>query len=141
MVRGGLGRDKRGRDDGRVGLAASRRRLLPEIHLAPESAFQGPPGYIPVPGGTKLGSPGPFSGANCLIINDSRCQVNFTKARLDSIRPAENLSKDDCGKPTLRSGASSPLSERELSLNGCTFVRRMQALFWYALLKAPSGYR
>ena len=74
-------------------------------------------------------SPGPFSGANCLIINDGRCQVNFTKARFDSIRPVENLSKDDCGKPTLRSGASSPLSKRELSLNGCTFVRRIQALF------------
>ena len=75
MVRGGQGREaegpwrgKRGRDDGLelvwswfgVDLAASRRRLFPEIHLAPESAFQGPPGHIPVPGGTKLGSPGPF---------------------------------------------------------------------------------
>ena len=47
-------RDKRGRDDGLelvwrwfgVDLAASRRRLLPAIHLAPESAFQGPPGHI-----------------------------------------------------------------------------------------------
>ena len=81
--RGGLGRDERVG----VGLAASRRRLLPAIHLARESAFQGPPGHIPVPGGTKLCSPGPFSGANCLIINDGRCQVNFTQARFDSIRP------------------------------------------------------
>ena len=79
-------RGGQGRDEGLelvwrwfgVGLAASRRRLLPAIHLAPESAFQGPLGHIPVPGGTKLGSPGPFSGANCLIINDGRCQVNFT---------------------------------------------------------------
>ena len=54
MVRGGLGRDKRGRDDGRVGLAASRRRLLPAIHLAPESAFQGPPGHISSRGGADL---------------------------------------------------------------------------------------
>ena len=103
------------------------------VHRASRTPPDSAPGHIPVPGGTKLGSPGPFSVANCLIINDGRCQVNFTKARFDSIRPVENLSKDDCGKPTLRSGASSPLSERELTLNGCTFVRRIQALFWYAL--------
>ena len=36
-------------------------RTFREIHLAPQSAFQGPPGRITVPGGTKLGSPGPFS--------------------------------------------------------------------------------
>ena len=46
MVRGGLGRDKRGRDDGRVGLAASRRRLLPAIHLARQSPFYGTAGHI-----------------------------------------------------------------------------------------------
>ena len=36
-------------------------RTFREIHLAPQSAFQGPPGRITVPGGTKLGSPGPLS--------------------------------------------------------------------------------
>ena len=63
---------------------------FPAIHLARQSPFHGPPGHIPVPGGTKLGSPGPFSGANCLIINNDRCQVNFTKARCDSIRPGRH---------------------------------------------------
>ena len=63
---------------------------FPAIHLARQSPFHGPPEHIPVPGGTKLGSPGPFSGANCLIINNGRCQVNFTKARFDSIRPGRH---------------------------------------------------
>ena len=35
-------------------MAASRRRLLPAIHLAPESAFQGPPGHISSRGGADL---------------------------------------------------------------------------------------
>ena len=50
-----------------------------EIHLAPESSFYGPPRHIPGPGGTKLCSPAPILRANCLIINNGRCQVNFTK--------------------------------------------------------------
>ena len=52
---------------------------LREIHLAPEPPFQAPPRHIPGPGGTKLCSPAPISRANCLIINNGRCQVNFTK--------------------------------------------------------------
>ena len=52
---------------------------LREIHLAPESPFQAPPRHIPGPGGTKLCSPAPILRANCLIINNGRCQVNFTK--------------------------------------------------------------
>ena len=60
------------------------------VHRAPRTPPDSTPGHIPVPGGTKLGSPGPFSGANCLIINNGRCQVNFTKARFDSIRPGRH---------------------------------------------------
>ena len=60
--RAGLGRNARGRGAGRVGdaagwgvgLAASRRRLLPAIHLAPESAFQAPPGHISSRDGADL---------------------------------------------------------------------------------------
>ena len=52
---------------------------LREIHLAPEPPFQAPPRHIPGPGGTKLCSPAPILRANCLIINNGRCQVNFTK--------------------------------------------------------------
>ena len=52
---------------------------LREIHLAPETPFQAPPRHIPGPGGTKLCSPAPILRANCLIINNGRCQVNFTK--------------------------------------------------------------
>ena len=52
---------------------------LREIHLAPELPFQAPPRHIPGPGGTKLCSPAPILRANCLIINNGRCQVNFTK--------------------------------------------------------------
>ena len=37
-----------------VDLAASRRRLLPAIHLAPESAFQAPPGHISSRDGADL---------------------------------------------------------------------------------------
>ena len=60
------------------------------VHRALPTPPDSAPGHIPVPGGTKLGSPGPFSGANCLIINNGRCQVNFTKARFDSIRPGRH---------------------------------------------------
>ena len=52
---------------------------LHEIHLARQSSLQVPVGHIPVPGGIKLCSPGTFGVANYLIINDSSCQVNFTK--------------------------------------------------------------
>ena len=52
---------------------------LREIHLAPETPFQAPPRHIPGPGGTKLCSRAPILRANCLIINNDRCQVNFTK--------------------------------------------------------------
>ena len=34
---------------------------FPAIHLARQSPFYGPAGHITVPGGTKLGSPGPLS--------------------------------------------------------------------------------
>ena len=53
--------------------------MFREIHLAPESPFYGPPRHIAVPGGTKLCSPAPKSEVKCLIINNGRCQVNFTK--------------------------------------------------------------
>ena len=52
---------------------------LREIHLAPESPFQALPRHIPGPGGTKLCSPAPILRAKCLIINNDRRQVNFTK--------------------------------------------------------------
>ena len=52
---------------------------LREIHLAPEPPFQAPPRHIPGPGGTKLCSPAPILRAKCLIINNDRRQVNFTK--------------------------------------------------------------
>ena len=52
---------------------------LREIHLEPESPFQAPTRHIAVPGGTKLCSPAPKSEVKCLIINNGRCQVNFTK--------------------------------------------------------------
>ena len=42
------------------------------VHRASRTPPDSPPGHIPVPDGTKLGSPGPFSGANCLIINNGR---------------------------------------------------------------------
>ena len=52
---------------------------LREIHLARQSSLQVPVGHITVPGGIKLCSPGTFWVANYLIINNSSCQVNFTK--------------------------------------------------------------
>ena len=39
-----------------------------------------------MPGGIKLCSPGTFWVANYLIINDSSCQVNFTKRNTATIR-------------------------------------------------------
>ena len=45
----------------RRGFVGLRRRLLPAIHLAPESAFQGPPGHISSRGGADLC---PSSAAN-----------------------------------------------------------------------------
>ena len=59
---------------------------LHEIHLARQSSLQVPVGHIPVPGGIKLCSPGTFLVANCLIINNSPCQVNFTKPNSATIR-------------------------------------------------------
>ncbi len=62
-----------------VALLDADASCLREIHLAPELPFQAPPRHIPGPGGTKLCSPAPILRANCLIINNGRCQVNFTK--------------------------------------------------------------
>ena len=59
---------------------------LHEIHLARQSSLQVPVGHIPVPGGIKLCSPGTFWIANYLIINNSSCQVNFTKLNSATIR-------------------------------------------------------
>ena len=59
---------------------------LHEIHLAPQPSLQVPVGHIPVPGGIKLCSPGTFRVANCLIINNGSCQVNFTKPNRAAIR-------------------------------------------------------
>ena len=59
---------------------------LHEIHLARQSSLQVPVGHIPVPGGIKLCSPGTFWVANYLIINNSSCQVNFTKPNRATIR-------------------------------------------------------
>ena len=59
---------------------------LHEIHLARQSSLQVPVGHIPVPGGIKLCSPGTFWIANYLIINNSSCQVNFTKLNTVTIR-------------------------------------------------------
>ena len=59
---------------------------LHETHLAPQSSLQVPVGHIPVPGGIKLCSPGTFWVANYLIINNSSCQVNFTKPNSSTIR-------------------------------------------------------
>ena len=59
---------------------------LHETHLAPQSSLQVPVGHIPVPGGVKLCSPGTFWVANYLIINNSSCQVNFTKPNSSTIR-------------------------------------------------------
>ena len=39
-----------------------------------------------MPGGIKLCSPGTFGVANYLIINNSSCQVNFTKPNSATIR-------------------------------------------------------
>ena len=39
-----------------------------------------------MPGGIKLCSPGTFSVANYLIINNGSCQVNFTKPNRAAIR-------------------------------------------------------
>ena len=63
---------------------------LREIHLAPQSSLQVPVGHIPVPGGIKLCSPGTFLVANYLIINNSSCQVNFTKPNSATIRYANS---------------------------------------------------
>ena len=59
---------------------------LHEIHLARQSSLQVPVGHIPVPGGIKLCLPGTFWVANCLIINNGSCQVNFTKPKRATIR-------------------------------------------------------
>ena len=59
---------------------------LREIHLARQSSLQVPVGHIPVPGGIKLCSPGTFLVANYLIINNSSCQVNFTKPNSATFR-------------------------------------------------------
>ena len=59
---------------------------LHEIHLAPQPSLQVPVGHILVPGGIKLCSPGTFLVANYLIINNSSCQVNFTKPNSATIR-------------------------------------------------------
>ena len=59
---------------------------LHEIHLARQSSLQVPVWHIPVPGGIKLCSPGTFLVANYLIINNSSCQVNFTKLNSATIR-------------------------------------------------------
>ncbi len=59
---------------------------LHEIHLARQSSLQVLVGHIPVPGGIKLCSPGTFCVANYLIINNSPCQVNFTKPNTATIR-------------------------------------------------------
>ena len=59
---------------------------LHEIHLARLSSLQVPVGHITVPGGIKLCSPGTFWVANYLIINNSSCQVNFTKLNSATIR-------------------------------------------------------
>ena len=59
---------------------------LHEIHLARQSSLQVPVGHIPVPGGIKLCSPGTFWVDNYLIINNSSCQVNFTKPNRATIR-------------------------------------------------------
>ena len=59
---------------------------LHEIHLARLSSLQVPVGHIAVPGDIKLCSPGTFWVANYLIINNSSCQVNFTKPNRATIR-------------------------------------------------------
>ena len=59
---------------------------LHEIHLARQSSLQVPVGHISVPGGIKLCSPGTFSVANYLIINNGSFQVNFTKHNTATIR-------------------------------------------------------
>ena len=59
---------------------------LREIHLERQSLLQVPVGHIPVPGGIKLCSPGTFWVDNYLIINNSSCQVNFTKPNRATIR-------------------------------------------------------
>ena len=78
----------------RVSVRGARRCILPgsdvielhEIHLARLSSLQVPVGHIAVPGDIKLCSPGTFWVANCLIINNSSCQVNFTKLNSATIR-------------------------------------------------------
>ena len=90
------------------------------VHRAPRTPPDSPPGHIPVPGGTKLCSPGPYSGANCLIINDGRCQVNFTKARFDSIRPEAPRSSLLCfGLSLCRFCSDSTTRLVVFSLNPC----------------------
>ena len=78
----------------RVSVRGARRCILPgsdvielyEIHLARLSSLQVPVGHIAVPGDIKLCSPGTFLVANCLIINNSSCQVNFMKPNRATIR-------------------------------------------------------
>ena len=105
------------------------------VHQAPPTPPDSTPGHIPVSGGTKLGSPGPFSGANCLIINNGRCQVNFTKARFDSIRPGrhsvllilpENLGKSP--QPGHLNWDTSTKSPQPRHLNQATSTKIVQNL-------------
>ena len=77
---------------------------LHEIHLARQSSLQVPVGYIQVPGGIKLCSPGTFWVANYLIINDGSFQVNFTKPNSATIRntnsqlPREDATEASVGR-------------------------------------------
>ena len=82
-----------------------------------------------------MGSPGPFSGANCLIINNGRCQVNFTKARFDSIKPGrhsvllilpENLGKSP--QPGHLNWDTSTKSPQPRHLNQATSTKIVQNL-------------
>ena len=61
-----------------------------------------------------MGSPAPFSSANYLIINIGRFQVNFTRARCNSVKPEQCREKAGTtqDKPT-QAGATQDNPEQD----------------------------
>ena len=94
---------------------------LHETHLAPQSSLQVPVGHIPVPGGVKLCSPGTFWVANYLIINNSSCQVNFTKPNSSTIRYTHSqwLPEDATEASVGRGRRAEARSEERFATRGC----------------------
>ena len=61
-----------------------------------------------------MGSPAPFSSANYLIINIGWFQVNFTKARCNSVKPEQCREiRDNPGQPRTIQSKTETHSARE----------------------------